>query len=171
MVESASMSLAARIACIGTQPEPVRQKRDAFLAARGQVEMLVIYGLTSASRLEHGRYQASLSSPISNKEELAPIAAQELTEAVEALELALPVLAAQMEQCACWTVSQAAPPAVAQIIHELDESTSRIKEIKALLGKWKRSLADYATATSLRARRATVVLPPPLEPLVPPDLT
>lgn len=171
MVNSASTSLAARIACIGNQPEPVRQKRDAFLAAVGQVEMLVNYGVQSASRLAHGRYQASLTSPIAGKEKLAPIAQAELTEAVEALEQALPVLAEQMNACACWTVSQAAPPAVAQIIAELDESTARLKAVRTLVGQWKLALDDYARATTLNTRRAAVVLPPPLEPLTPPDLT
>lgn len=159
MVNNASLTLAARIAMMNRQPEPVLKLRNAFLASRGQTETLVQYGLRSAERLAHGRYQAALTSPIANKDKLAPVAARELTEAVEALEEALPALLTNMDECSCWTVAgQSAPEAVAQLALELDECANRLKVIRSLLRDWKTKLADYATATALRPPTA------PLEP-------
>ncbi|MDZ4834550.1 MAG: hypothetical protein SGJ27_12295 [Candidatus Melainabacteria bacterium] len=171
MVYNTSHSLAARIGCIGTQPVPVRQKRDAFLAARGQIEILVLLGIQSASRLAHGRYQAALVSDIPRKNELAPIAQQELIETVEALKQTLPAFATTLDQCSCLTVSQASPLAVAQIAFELDEATHRLTSVKKLLADWKTALADYARATELKTRKPNAVTQQPLEPLDPPDLT
>ncbi len=170
MPNHARLSLAARIQCIGLESEAVQQKRNAMLAARGQVELLVANGLVSAARLAHGRYQGSFTN-FKPKVDIAPLAQLELAEAIDALDQSLPTLSEKLEACACIEVSTASPPAVAQICSELDDGLARIKSAKKLLAEWRAALADYTRAVSLKERTTVQPVAEQLPPLNPPDPT
>jgi DNA repair ATPase RecN len=123
----------------------VQQKRNAVLAARGLLEMLIQQGVKAAELLAHGVYQQSLVTPIKGKNSLGPVAVGQLNQVLDALAEAAPALSSALDECADHQVAfNASPNGLSLIATELEDCTKRLQKVSALVREWKKALTDYA---------------------------
>jgi len=140
----AQSKLVASFENFGTEPDSVRQKRNAVLAARGILEMSVQAGIQARELLAHAKYQSSLKSGGERAEALGQSSSAQLTEAIEAVAYAnttlTAALAAQGVVEPDVTVSESAAALIAE---DARNCVARQKKIGAQVLEWKAALDEY----------------------------
>lgn len=141
----------------------VQENRNKYLAALGQLELVVHQGLAATELLAHAAYQNSLKSTPEEKKVLGAPAAAALTDILNAMKLAREGLNAALSNC--FTVPSwsyfASKFAVNVMVAEKEYCAERSTKAEALAKTWQKALEDYLKLYPKDAPPAVQPAPPP----------
>lgn len=144
----------------------VQENRNKYLAALGQLALVVHEGVAAAELLAHAAYQNSLKSTPEEKKVLGAPAAAALTDILNALKLAREGLNAAISTCftaPSWSYF-ASKFAINVMVAEQKYCEKRSTEAEALAKTWQKALEDYLKLYPKDAPPAVPpVAPPPPE--------